>query len=239
LTKHEQDLYETYTFLFERSSFSIQKKNTILTALMAGEPYSWRVIGISLKALEALAKHGYKYKTGLICRAHLVERLETAKRIFAKRLSQEDFFKQYETDETVIALKSENKKGGPLEFLRIDPKMGLFPNQLINFKHGKAERKYLRELHSKYQSGTVSMFRQATSVSEPVLEVASKRVFVGTIGKTKYLFNAENGRTVMALKSGARISDQAGEFILISRRQAAKGAVRLLHKQWRIARKEL
>lgn len=158
--EHALAVHETYEFLF-RLPFSIQRKNVVFSALLAGEPWSWRVIGISKAALEALAKTDFRYAKATICRAHIVDRFETSKIIFSgtSPLSKERFFEiMLENGRTIITTKSENKVGGaPPSYLPIDPDRGLFANKLISFVHGAAERAYLRDLHSQFAAGRTSL----------------------------------------------------------------------------------
>ncbi|MCX5789324.1 MAG: hypothetical protein NTX64_12575, partial [Elusimicrobia bacterium] len=156
MIENEQAFYDAYAFFFQLP-FSFQKKNVLFTALMAGEPWGWRVIGITEAALESLAKHDFRYTPRLICRSHLVGRIETAKEIFTKKIPKEQFFRRFlETDVTVIALKSENTRGGPSKYIPIDLEQNLFPSRFVAFRHGPAERKYLRDLHAACRAGKVT-----------------------------------------------------------------------------------
>jgi len=97
--------------------FNLQRKTMLLTALMGGVEWSWRVVGITVGALEAIAPTGYRYAKGTICRAHLIPRIDTARQLFEipQPLPIDEFFEWFwENDETVIATKSENKTGGVL-----------------------------------------------------------------------------------------------------------------------------
>lgn len=132
--------------------FGIQKKTMLLTALMGGADWSWRVTGITIGALEVLSANDYKYIKGKICRAHLVARINTARAVFKKAhpLPEDQFFKKiWKNDKTVISTKSENKTGGILpKAILIDYKLGLFQcKPLVGFKHGKKEAAFLRKLH--------------------------------------------------------------------------------------------
>lgn len=152
------EFYESYVFIFHRS-FSIQKKNRLFSALMAGEAWAWRVVGISMAALEALARNDFRYVKGTVCRAHVVDRISTAGAIFETKsktpISQEAFFSLYfKNDETIITTKTENKTGSRVpSFIPIDVKLGLFPSKAIAWRHGRAEREYLRSLHAQLKKG--------------------------------------------------------------------------------------
>ena len=121
---------------------------------MAGESWAWRVVGISKAALEALAKNDFRYVKGTVCRAHIVDRIDTAGTIFKTKtnspIPREEFFSLYfENDQTVITTKSENKAGSRVaSYIPIDAERGLFPAKAIAWKHGRAERDYLRSLYA-------------------------------------------------------------------------------------------
>jgi len=157
MVENDQAFYETYAFIFDQP-FSLQKKNVLFTALMGGEPWSWRVIGITEAALEELAKNEFRHKNGLLCRAHLVERIETAKQFFSRKLSKKEFFLRFfEVNDTVIALKSENKRDGPPIDIPIDLDRKLFPSKQVNWRHGRDERAYLGELYAAWMAGKVAV----------------------------------------------------------------------------------
>ena len=152
-------IYAVYVAIFNLP-FKLRKKTTLLTALMGGADWSWRVTGITVGALEAVAAHNYKYVKGTICRAHVVARIDTAKAMFdiPYHLPESDFFDLFwKNDETIIATKNENKTGGVLPTpIPIDYTRGLFrDNGLVGFRHTKKEADFLRELHTTYKAGTV------------------------------------------------------------------------------------
>jgi hypothetical protein len=159
MVENEQAYYETYAVIFDQP-FTLQKKNRLFTALMGGEPWSWRVVGITEAALEELAKHELRHKNGLLCRAHLVERIETAKEFFTRRISRKEFFRRFfEMDDTIIALKkSENKRRDRPTYIPIDLDRKLFPSmKQVGWRHGPGERAYLRELYAAYKAGKVAL----------------------------------------------------------------------------------
>ena len=140
--------------------FTIRRKNMLLTTLMGGADWSWRVTGITPGALDALAANNYKYVKGKICRAHKVGRIETARLVFGgpQPLPEDQFFTIFwENDETIIATKSENKTNGTLpKPVPIDYKLGMFQSTtLVGWKHTKKEADFLRELHAAYKASMV------------------------------------------------------------------------------------
>lgn len=156
LTQLERSaIYAVYAAIFNLP-FALRRKNMLLTTLMGGAAWSWRVTGITVGALEVLEANNYKYAKGKVCRAHMVARIETARRVFdlPQPMPEDEFFKIFwENDKTIITTKSENKTGGTLpEPLPIDYELGLFQsNNLVGWKHGKKEADCLRKLHAAYK----------------------------------------------------------------------------------------
>lgn len=157
MLENEDGFYKSYSFIFDLP-FSLQKKNVLFTALMAGEPWGWKVIGITEMALTEFSKIDFKYPQRLICRSHFISRNDTAKAFFEVpvKISREEFFPRYfQTDITVISLKSENTVAGPDHFIPIDPALNLFPSRLVSFRYSKVERDYLKKLHLDFKDGKI------------------------------------------------------------------------------------
>ena len=153
-------IYAVYVAIYNLP-FSLQRKTMLLTTLMGGADWSWRVTGITPGALQVLESNNYKYAKGKICRAHLVARIDTARAVFeiAQPLPEDQLFSIFwKNDETIIATKSENKTCGPLpEAVPIDCQLGLFQsNPLVGWRHRKKETDFLRKLHANYKAGAVS-----------------------------------------------------------------------------------
>lgn len=250
------DIYALYSVLFLQP-FSVQRKSVIFSAVLAGEPWSWQVIGISQAALEVLSKQDYQYEVRTICRAHIVDRIATAVAIFNidQPLAHQQLFNLLvKNGRTIITTKSENKSARRISYLPIDSAHGLFKNKLISFTYGRKERNALRGLHSDFNNGRIALIHQDASslphklaLKQPAGEnpvkpkADGKRVFEGTVGNTKYLFDAVNGDTVMKLTSASGIAVQAATInrTVVPRSEASKYAVNLLFVQWRTARKDL
>ena len=153
-------IHAVYVAIFDLP-YTIQRKTMLLTTLMGGADWSWRVVGITVRALEALSASNYRYTKGTICRAHVIARIDTARRVFeipAPLTIEELFDLFWANDRTVITTKSENTTGGktpkslPIEFMN-----GLFKNNgLVGFKFRKKEADFLRTLHEAYKAGAVS-----------------------------------------------------------------------------------
>ena len=149
-------IYGVYVCLFN-TPFNIRKKSMVFDALVAGEPWSWPVIGISAAALEALALADFKNTKRGICRAHLIDRIDTARALFENPggpLPQDQFFALYfQNRGTILTTKSENRPGArPPDFIPIADNGGLFKNKSYSFAYGRKERSYLRDLHAKHST---------------------------------------------------------------------------------------
>lgn len=159
--KLRETLYALYVALFQAKQncpedFNFRRLTTIQTAYMGIENLGWRVIGITHEALNLLAEKNFEKKLfpRLLCRGHKVSRNETTRQLFDLEMpvSLDEFFMIFlENDQTVIMLTTQNKNGVPFpEYIKIEnPNVELFPNHgLIGWKHRKAEREFLRELHA-------------------------------------------------------------------------------------------
>jgi hypothetical protein len=125
----------------------------VLSEIMSRRSWSWRVVGITPKALDALVgKDFYNRRELGLARAHLVNRIDFIRHLMhlPQPASYDDFVAYWTAnDRTVIALRKENKQGGVSSYLPFDAPPGLFSSErLAGWKHGKAERHFLKELHA-------------------------------------------------------------------------------------------
>ena len=67
--KTKKQLYELYINVFN-SSISNLHKEKILGTIFSYEPWSWRVVGISKKALKKFKDNNYNYKSRTFNRDH-------------------------------------------------------------------------------------------------------------------------------------------------------------------------
>lgn len=84
----------------------------------------------------------------------------------------------------------------------------------------------------------VAKKEKKVKVEQPAPAAHGTDCFEGTIGGTKYLFDAGNGEALMELAPGTAVADQAASIKrqLIPRSKASKYAVNLLFRQWRQAK---
>ena len=72
-------IYAVYIAIYNLP-FATRRKNSLLTTLMGGAEWSWRVVGITPGALEVLKANNYKYIKGKVCRVDLVARMGNSSR---------------------------------------------------------------------------------------------------------------------------------------------------------------
>jgi hypothetical protein len=129
----------------------------MLTSLMAGQPWSWRVIGITPDALKVLARHDFKRPSRQLQRGHKAGRSGTAQALYvdrAKPMPLARFFDFFlKRDETVIMTNDENRHRPDSKFpdyIPFNANHELFPcGPLVGWKRRKAEVEFLRALYAK------------------------------------------------------------------------------------------
>src|SRR5258705_2304501 len=125
--------------------------NRILTAIMAAKPFSWRVVGITQKALRQFSELDFRYKGQLgFTRAHLVPRIETVRKILKTEepFPEDEFLDIWlKNDRTVICSRGENKAAllGYIRFKNNDGALFSCAGKLAGWGHGKREREFLRD----------------------------------------------------------------------------------------------
>lgn len=119
---------------------------------MGRRSWSWRVVGVTPAALDALAGANFynRKELGLV-RAHLVNRIKFVRHLMhlPQPAAYEDFANYWTAnDRTVLALRRENGKDGFAAYLPFDAP-GLFSSErLAGWVHGKAERAFLKGIHA-------------------------------------------------------------------------------------------
>ncbi len=150
------ECYELYVALHKsklRSPdiFTDNRCTMILTAIMGGHRWSWRVVGITPAALKKLAENKFKPFTKCgITRAHMKSRKSTCAEMMRSDpiLSPEDFVKKWlDGDKTVLCDRGENRELFSADVIRIEnPHGALFSSRQVGWSHSKAERKLLEDL---------------------------------------------------------------------------------------------
>jgi hypothetical protein len=126
----------------------------VLTSIMSGKLFSWRVVGITKAALKKLHQLNYCYQSGHgLTRAHLSPRIDTVRELLRpdEPLSEPEFIEYWLThDRTVICARGENKTTIP-SFIQIENEDALlFSSNSVAWKHRKAERDLLKTLYEKH-----------------------------------------------------------------------------------------
>jgi hypothetical protein len=167
MTNDEGTIHLLYSALHQAHKrapkfWPVPRCTKVLTEIMAGRDFSWRVIGITPLALDAFAAAGFYYKSRSgITRAHLRPRIETVRKLLLpdKPLSESDLLEiWFANDLTVICARGENKNVGVPPYILIDNDDGaLFPSRAVRWHHRKKERDYLKELfHEKARHSLVA-----------------------------------------------------------------------------------
>lgn len=130
--------------------FTMGRCTMVLTAVMGGRPWSWRVVGITPAALQSFRNSAYKKvaRDG-ITRAHIQSRFQTTSELLQpdEPFSAEKFICIWiENDKTVLCVRGENKDPLPPYISFSDAEHGLFRSSQIAWRHGKMEREYLMRL---------------------------------------------------------------------------------------------
>lgn len=156
-TLQKQTIWNQYSALFDAKQqdqqyWSLRHCTRVLTALMACRDFSWRVVGITEKALIQYSNQNFRRleKDG-ITRGHITPRLQTAEKVLSGKepLSLDDFFEQWlRSDETVLCARGENRRELPT-FIPFSNKENLFNCQdmTVGFRHGEKEIEFLENLY--------------------------------------------------------------------------------------------
>ena len=130
---------------------AVEYATWLLTALMGSKPWSWRVVGITLKALDLFEQNDFKRPPRLIQRGHRVNRVTTARQLFGRSAPAEldEFFRIFlKNDETVLMTAEQNRQKEFPKYTAIkNPDAELFPSgSLVGWQHRQAEVDFLRGL---------------------------------------------------------------------------------------------
>jgi hypothetical protein len=133
--------------------FTMGRCTAVLTAMMGGRSWSWRVVGITQAALQLFRDAGYKKVTrDGITRAHIQSRIKTTSELLQPEepYSADEFARIWiENDKTVLCVRGENKNTLPEYISFADAEHGLFQSNQVAWRHGKMEREYLMSLARK------------------------------------------------------------------------------------------
>ena len=144
--KIKKEIYEFYIKIFD-SSFDVQKKRNLLTSIAGWEPWSWRVVGITIKAVGNIIRfNGHAKVRSNLVRDHFFQsRSETALNMLEKKLDFETYWEEFwENDRTILMTKEEHNyvdswktsSEDPLNrILEIDWRLGHFQSNKVAGYH--------------------------------------------------------------------------------------------------------
>ena len=148
---YRKELYKIYNSIVE-SKLEIKKKRNLLTYLFAWENWSWRVVGISVKALEEIQKNKFASNKG-VRRGHIKDRAKTYDLLTSKAFEYEEWWKTFwDNDKTELVTKEENNNPEiKSEIIKVDISKGYFVSDgLVGFKFRKtAEGEYWKTIWEK------------------------------------------------------------------------------------------
>ena len=151
----KKELHDIYESVF-KSSLPIAKKERILNSIFGYENWSWRVVGISKKAINVFKNNEFKYKSGVFQRDHYFQaRYITMRKMLENFMKIDEWWNWYwENDKTLLITKDEHSKKNyslDKDIIEIDWSLGYFvSNPVAGFYYTqKREGKFLRELIKK------------------------------------------------------------------------------------------
>lgn len=159
-----QDVYKDYKTL-QSMNAALNIKVKTLEALVSQCTNTWRVVGITKKALQQFADQDFEWvRYSGIQRAHKARRHDTYSNLLKEPATFEEFWKTVDLhDKTVLAVKGERNSAHDCYICIGDP--GLFAGreiephfaaQPIGYRFGAREKELLRTLYQQHIVGTVS-----------------------------------------------------------------------------------
>ena len=110
--KIKEEIYQLYTQIYD-SSFDKQKKKNLLTSIAGWEPWSWRVVGITVDAVGYILENdGHARVKSKLVRDHFFQgRSKTYENMLVNKLDFENYWKEFwENDRTILMTKDEHNK---------------------------------------------------------------------------------------------------------------------------------
>ena len=148
----KKELYELYKAV-HKCSLKKNHKIKILRNIFTYEPWSWRVVGISKKALKEFANNNFEYKTRTFERDHYFQSAaKTMEKMLTKFMLYEEWWSWFwENDKTLLVTKTEHHKKSydfKNDIIPIDWKLGYFQcSEVVGFEYKKKnEGKFLENL---------------------------------------------------------------------------------------------
>ena len=151
----KKELHNIYESVF-KSSLPMTKKERILNSIFGYESWSWRVVGISKKALDVFKNNEFKYKSGVFQRDHYFQpRYITMRKMLENFMQIQEWWDWYwNNDKTLLITKDEHSKKDytfEKDIIKIDWSHGYFvSNPVAGFYNTqKREGNFLKKLVKK------------------------------------------------------------------------------------------
>jgi len=145
-------IYALYSLLYDNGFFTLSKKRSVFTALLGYEVWSWRVVGITVKAVIEIHKNDYKYPTRVLVRDHHRPRKDTYNAIFLRKYEFNEWWAFiWDNDETILMTNAEHNAKDSKEVspvIPIDPRHSFFiDKEVAGFYYTKGrEGKMVKDL---------------------------------------------------------------------------------------------
>lgn len=146
----KHDIYRLYETIIDSTLDEIKKRH-LMTYIFAWEEWSWRIIGISHEALLLFAENDFGRVKGTE-RGHIVPRADTYKKMLAKKLSFDEWWKLFwDNDKTILMTKEENRRKKVSKVYDIDWRLGYFKcTKSVSYVYTKKhEGEFLRQLYER------------------------------------------------------------------------------------------
>jgi hypothetical protein len=123
----------------------------VLTAVMGGRYFSWRVVGITEAALKILHDNGYRQKKGVkLTRAHLKSRAASVQKLLVlPELSEIEFIEFWLKNDSVVLCGPGENREQVGEYHPIENEQAqLFSSNTVSWQHKKPERDCLAAVYA-------------------------------------------------------------------------------------------
>ena len=150
-------IFDIYLKLFD-SDLSFEKKKLIFKSLLAGESWSWKVIGISKLCLESFKKNKFEKSRKLkrsrqtvknVIRHQLVNNDDKLKDIFKTKRTIEEWWEKILTSEKTHLVTKEELKAEYYLFTEIPEDGGYFINGTSGYLYSEKEKLLLKRINKK------------------------------------------------------------------------------------------
>ena len=141
-----QPLYKLYVHIRE-SGLPNETQTNLIRALLSGEDWNLRVVGVSKAALERIRGNNFR-RTKDIHRGHIKPFRDTCQQMLQTVMTEAEWCPlAYENDQCHLVTKEENNTENLSKIIQIDYKLGYFRNRQIGYAYSlKKEGAFLKEL---------------------------------------------------------------------------------------------